>query len=174
MAQDTFRFFSSSLLIVYDGKLEENFTTQSSGSGELLKERAQVLEGVENFSELAGENKVGECVRGGGRESCEGGEGREGSEGGEGREGGEVANKPSFREEYEVKDHLSEGESGTSQNHRGTTTKRTLVDIRMIDFAHATHAKYKHDPVKYSGPDKGYVTGLNTLISAFQSMEKER
>ena len=43
--------------------------------------------------------------------------------------------------------------------------------VRMIDFAHTTCPLegYQADPVQYSGPDEGYVLGLNSIISVFQS-----
>ena len=43
--------------------------------------------------------------------------------------------------------------------------------VRMIDFAHTTCPLegYQTDPVQYSGPDEGYVLGLNSLITFFQS-----
>ena len=47
---------------------------------------------------------------------------------------------------------------------------RQKVDVRLIDFAHTTHAGFVHDPVRYEGPDEGYITGLTTLISAFENM----
>lgn len=48
---------------------------------------------------------------------------------------------------------------------------RGQVDLRMIDFAHSTHIGYTNDPVTYEGPDEGYITGLDTLISIFRNME---
>lgn len=39
------------------------------------------------------------------------------------------------------------------------------VDVRMIDFAHAT---YKDS--RYEGPDHGYIFGLENLIKIFQSI----
>ena len=47
---------------------------------------------------------------------------------------------------------------------------RKTVDVRMIDFAHVTHSGYSDDLVQYSGPDDGYIVGLNTVISAFEGM----
>ena len=47
---------------------------------------------------------------------------------------------------------------------------RKVVDVRMIDFAHTTHSKCVQDPIKYSGPDEGYILGLDTLISAFTAL----
>ena len=47
---------------------------------------------------------------------------------------------------------------------------RSTVDVRMIDFANLTHSGFANDPVVYSGPDEGYMLGLTTLISIFQSI----
>ena len=43
--------------------------------------------------------------------------------------------------------------------------------VRMIDFAHTTCPLegYQTDPIQYSGPDEGYVLGLTSIISVFQS-----
>lgn len=43
---------------------------------------------------------------------------------------------------------------------------RPPVDIRLIDFAHATH-KGMGDSKLYSGPDEGILLGLNSLIKIF-------
>ena len=37
------------------------------------------------------------------------------------------------------------------------------MEVRMIDFANATHSGYVDDPYKYSGPDEGFLLGLNTV-----------
>lgn len=37
------------------------------------------------------------------------------------------------------------------------------IEVRMIDFANATHSGYADDPHKYSGPDEGFLLGLGTL-----------
>jgi len=47
---------------------------------------------------------------------------------------------------------------------------RQSVDVRMIDFAHTTHEGYVNDRIQYTGPDEGYIVGLNTLIAAFEEM----
>ena len=48
---------------------------------------------------------------------------------------------------------------------------RTDVDLRMIDFAHSTHSGFSNDPVTYEGPDESYLTGLDSLILIFQEMQ---
>ena len=74
--------------------------------------------------------------------------------------------------------HLSPHSNGLKHHHHGNhptkysydlSMSRSLVDLRMIDFAHATHRGYQ-DPVEYSSVDDGYIMGLNTLIEIFQSM----
>lgn len=48
---------------------------------------------------------------------------------------------------------------------------RSKVDMRMIDFGHATHAGYK-DSILYEGPDDGYLVGLNSLVTIFKKMRR--
>lgn len=43
------------------------------------------------------------------------------------------------------------------------------VDMRMIDFAHATH-KDLGDPTLHFGPDVGYMFGLHNLIEALEAI----
>ena len=50
-----------------------------------------------------------------------------------------------------------------------TNSTNSVVDVRMIDFANCTYQGCISDPVTYHGPDDGYLLGLNTLISAFES-----
>ena len=47
------------------------------------------------------------------------------------------------------------------------------VDIRMIDFAHATYQGFRGDAKQHSGPDKGYLLGLKNLIQYFQQLERD-
>lgn len=46
------------------------------------------------------------------------------------------------------------------------------VDVKMIDFAHSTH-KALDDPVVYTGPDRGFLFGLEKLISMLKSIESD-
>ena len=47
---------------------------------------------------------------------------------------------------------------------------RKCVDVRMIDFARSTHHGMTTNQSNYLGPDEGYIHGLATLISAFESI----
>jgi len=42
----------------------------------------------------------------------------------------------------------------------------------MIDFAHSTHGDMD-DVVSYSGPDRGYLFGLDNLISILRAIQTD-
>lgn len=48
---------------------------------------------------------------------------------------------------------------------------RQVVDLRMIDFAHATHEGYK-DPISYDDFDESYLIGLDSLIELFTELKR--
>ena len=82
-------------------------------------------------------------------------------------------------EGVESKDEYANLQEKDSTNHRDiaslnllpidTNLRDSLVDVRMIDFANCTYRGCVNDPITYQGPDDGYLLGLNTLISAFES-----
>lgn len=49
---------------------------------------------------------------------------------------------------------------------------RADVDVRMIDFAHATHKDFD-DPVQHTGPDQGFIFGVESLISMLKTVLQE-
>jgi hypothetical protein len=51
-------------------------------------------------------------------------------------------------------------------------TPEPLVDVRIIDFAHSTH-KGLDDPVVYSGPDRGFLFGLENMIALLKGIERD-
>uniref|UniRef100_A0A096LWD6 Kinase n=1 Tax=Poecilia formosa TaxID=48698 RepID=A0A096LWD6_POEFO len=48
-----------------------------------------------------------------------------------------------------------------------------LVDVRMIDFAHSTFKGFRGDTAVHNGPDPGYVFGLESLIQILESLRDE-
>ncbi|KAM4740872.1 inositol hexakisphosphate kinase 1 isoform 1-T2 [Anableps anableps] len=48
-----------------------------------------------------------------------------------------------------------------------------LVDVRMIDFAHSTFKGFRGDTAVHDGPDQGYVFGLESLIQILESLREE-
>ena len=45
------------------------------------------------------------------------------------------------------------------------------VDVRMIDFAHATHQGFRGDRTVHTGPDEGYLFGLENIIRMLESLK---
>lgn len=67
---------------------------------------------------------------------------------------------------------IYEGDEETRLQQKVKTpdTKKFFADIRMIDFANLTHNGFVNDPVQYQGPDDGYIYGLTSLITLFESI----
>ena len=55
-----------------------------------------------------------------------------------------------------------------------TMSKDCDVDVKMIDFGNTTHRYCVKDPVKYDGPDEGYILGLTTVINTFETFYKDK
>ncbi|XP_049779049.1 inositol hexakisphosphate kinase 3-like [Schistocerca cancellata] len=53
-----------------------------------------------------------------------------------------------------------------------TTVAEPSIDVRIIDFAHSTH-KGMDNPVIYSGPDRGFLFGLENMISILKGIERD-
>lgn len=62
-----------------------------------------------------------------------------------------------------------EARRGSGGGGGGSHKAMTFVDIRMIDFANLTHSGFVSDPVQYDGPDDGYIYGLTSLVTMFES-----
>jgi hypothetical protein len=180
--QDSFRFFSSSLLIMYDGRVARPAANLVPEQERLDRNWAGDLENSLKTTLPSSPGLGGDWtttgLRGDQETRCDEGE----------RTLDRKSQEMNLPHEFQShKDHHStHGESehhsthGESDHHRCSHSDnppslnleeaRRLVDVRMIDFAHTTHARCRQDPVKYTGPDDGYILGLTTLISAFQSM----
>ncbi|XP_029358085.1 inositol hexakisphosphate kinase 1 [Echeneis naucrates] len=48
-----------------------------------------------------------------------------------------------------------------------------LVDVRMIDFAHSTFKGFRGDTAVHDGPDRGYVFGLESLVKILESLRDD-
>lgn len=54
----------------------------------------------------------------------------------------------------------------------GLDDQPSEIDVRVIDFAHATHRDMTESPA-YTGPDDGFVFGLKSLIELIEELSKE-
>ncbi|KAJ8315897.1 hypothetical protein KUTeg_006555 [Tegillarca granosa] len=118
--QDTFRFYSSSLLIMYDGGSKSGLST--------------VLPKSEHHSVLHSD------------ESNE-------------------SNASTTSSDNDSK-NINSASAPRNRHWKGSN----IVDVRMIDFAHSTHDGFEGDLTTHSGPDHGYIFGLENLIKLFQGI----
>ncbi|KAK3852225.1 hypothetical protein Pcinc_004151 [Petrolisthes cinctipes] len=68
-----------------------------------------------------------------------------------------------------LREQVSRGETDATHRGKGRYRNRcskSPIDIRLIDFAHATH-KGMGDSKIYSGPDEGIMLGLESLTKIF-------
>lgn len=67
---------------------------------------------------------------------------------------------------------LRSGGSGTSSTSAASLNSEA-VDVRMIDFAHSCHAGMGLYSKEHSGPDTGYIFGLQNMIKVLQEIYDE-
>ncbi|XP_053884564.1 inositol hexakisphosphate kinase 3 isoform X1 [Malaclemys terrapin pileata] len=76
------------------------------------------------------------------------------------------------QEPKENKETLDNHPQGCFQNINCTMphgTGHPKVDVRMIDFAHATYKGSKYNHTIYDGPDHGYIFGLENLVNILEN-----
>ena len=72
---------------------------------------------------------------------------------------------------YESKDDphgLSSSEDSRDSYDSSHSDVGILVDVRMIDFAHATYEGFQDDSSLHIGPDSGFIFGLENLIDVLK------
>ena len=138
--QNTFRFYSSSLLIMYEGadwnRLPPPSSAQPTSSG-----ASDVLEHLPDLNETEKEDDEEDLVD---EEAC----------------------ACACRDVITTSspDPHCDGPSGACRQKEGSAK----IDVRMIDFAHATHQGFLQDETSHVGPDHGYLFGLQNLIHLFE------
>ncbi len=152
---ESYRFYSSSLLIIYDAASHRKHTRQHTEDG--LSEEDEEDEDEDEDEEVEAEPE---------KEEEEEEEGEE--------EVGEVAGGLGFPHSPSTSSDGSSsgGSSGVSQARLSRSDPRSpKVDVRMIDFAHTTCRHYQEDRVAYEGLDSGYIFGLQNLITIISELE---
>lgn len=140
-ACESYRFYSSSLLIIYDGHPPRTPSRPRHQGGEDGDEDEPSDDDDEDDEE---------------EEEEEGAFGfpRSSSAGGSASVAGGSSNSGSGRSSH------SAGEASSP-----------AVDVRMIDFAHTTCRHYGEDSVVHEGQDSGFIFGLQNLITIISQLE---
>lgn len=155
-ACESYRFYSSSLLIIYDGAPHRKHTRRRTEDG--LSEEEEDED--DEDEEVEAEPEMDEDEE-------------------EEEEVGEVAGALGFPHSPSTSSDSSSsssssGSSGISQAHLSRSeTHSSVVDVRMIDFAHTTCRYYREDSVVHEGQDSGYIFGLQNLITIISELENQ-
>ncbi|KAM9859184.1 inositol hexakisphosphate kinase 2-like [Aulostomus maculatus] len=148
---ESYRFYSSSLLIIYDGAPHRKHTRRRTEDGLSEEEEEDEDEEVEVEPEMEDE-EVGEVA---------------------GTLGFPHSPSPSCDSSSSCSSSSSGGGgSGLSQGCLSRSDPCSpVVDVRMIDFAHTTCRHYREDSVVHEGQDSGYIFGLQNLITIISELE---
>lgn len=138
---ESYRFYSSSLLIIYDGAAhhehtEDGLSEEEEDEDEEVEAEPEMEEEEEEEGEVAGALGFPRRPSTSSNGSISGG-----SSG-------------------VSQDRLSRSEP-----------RSPAVDVRMIDFAHTTCRHYQGDSVVYEGLDSGYIFGLQNMITIISELE---
>ena len=171
---NSFRFYASSLLIMYDGhcpdskqRSDREFSakgTATSDSGMMSHVGENYpKQGVHNSSNPVAETSMARSLvrsNQNSQEDCVA----------ETSSSSDEASLESVTKQTtcEVSESSVEGDNGNS-----VPPLLDLVDVRMIDFAHTTHSGFRDDVVVHEGPDTDYMWGLQNLINMFLQMQRE-
>ncbi|KAF7647297.1 hypothetical protein LDENG_00174640, partial [Lucifuga dentata] len=172
--QASYRFYSSSLLIIYEGKEPDSPTVLSTGPHEAWQKTpvapAEPQSGPGPNAPAASEEQQppapfetdrtqnpeldANLESGPGALSCQ--------------EPGLMAPASSFPHPPIQAPPLK-----NSQPSAPPPKQPPLVDVRMIDFAHSTFKGFRGDVAVHDGPDRGYVFGLESLVKILESLRDD-
>uniref|UniRef100_A0A3Q2YZJ6 Kinase n=2 Tax=Hippocampus comes TaxID=109280 RepID=A0A3Q2YZJ6_HIPCM len=146
--QASYRFYSSSLLIIYEGKKSEAPASVNSGQLVARQKTAEELHGGNPGPVAPPPPAAGDTPR--------------------------AADPPSHPDSSSCPalplTPLPPSPSAPSPQQQ---QQPPLVDVRMIDFAHSTFKGFRGDTAVHDGPDRGYVLGLESLIQILEGLQAE-
>ncbi|XP_043978721.1 inositol hexakisphosphate kinase 2-like [Gambusia affinis] len=138
---ESYRFYSSSLLIIYDGaQRRRHFSSTEDGLSDGKEEDNDDEEEVEAEPKMDEDEEESET---------------EGASG--------------FPHTPASSGDSSSSRSSISQSRSDLLSP--VVDVRMIDFAHTTCRHYREDSVVHEGKDSGYIFGIQNLITIISELE---
>ncbi|KAJ3602588.1 hypothetical protein NHX12_030340 [Muraenolepis orangiensis] len=157
-ACESYRFYSSSLLIIYDGEPgPAHRHCRCSEHGLSEEEEEEEEEDDKEDDEGVVEEEEGE-------------DDEEGNADPEGEDvGTSAAGALGFPS---VSGGASAPVVGGQQRAGPSDPRCPAVDVRMIDFAHTTCRDYREDSVVHEGQDSGYIFGLQNLITIISELEE--
>lgn len=147
-ACESYRFYSSSLLIIYDGAPLRKRTRRCTEDG-LSEEEEDEDEDKEVETEPEMEEKEEEEEE----EMCE------------------VAGALGLPLSPSMSSDISSSSGSSNSSGVSSGVHSPLVDVRMIDFAHTTCRDYREDSVIHEGKDSDYIFGLQNLITIISELE---
>ena len=86
----------------------------------------------------------------------------------------EASNSPSTSSSMQKQGSISSDSSDEDEfdeelEQKSDRKSPPSVVVKMIDFAHSTFEGFMGDPISHSGPDHGYIKGLDSLIELLES-----
>jgi len=157
---DSYRFYTSSLLVIYDGNI--NQSGFSNGNHDDLYQLRNSLS-TTSLLQLSGKHLIG-------------------AHDNDDAESSRSLENLSFKSGYSYHSFTSwswrKSASFTSLSSLEdipssswlSTPSNQLVSVKIIDFAHSTHSGLK-DPTLHEGPDHGFLLGIDSLISTLQELQ---
>ncbi len=174
---DSFRFYSSSLLIVYEGLTPrqskfhpgrkrkkhhhhvkspgEKGKAGGGGGGGQVGGGADVIFSMNYVLSLSLQTSSSTSTSS--RPSSPGGRGK--------RMVSECSDEEAVSDDDDDEEEQEEEVEGVEEKVDESVEAR----VTMIDFAHSTFEGFMSDPVPHSGPDSGYLKGLDTLVDIFET-----
>uniref|UniRef100_A0A1A8SLP9 Kinase n=1 Tax=Nothobranchius rachovii TaxID=451742 RepID=A0A1A8SLP9_9TELE len=145
-ACESYRFYSSSLLIIYDGASHRKHTRRRTQDGlSEDEEEEDDEEEVETEPNMDDEEDEEE----------------------------EVAGALGFPHSPSTSSDSSNSSGSSGMGQSRSDPCSSAVDVRMIDFAHTTCRHYREDSVVHEGQDSGYIFGLQNLITIISELENQ-
>ncbi|CAG7837856.1 unnamed protein product [Allacma fusca] len=168
---DTFRFYTSSLLLIYEG-LDPEYHAEDE-SFIRAEPYANDLEKMEGDSE----NKFGPPTSSRSADNIFSGQSQDANVEQNLRKSMSNSSEALNSTCRTVQSSIPNSSSRSKLGSRGSipscvSLSSESVDVRMIDFAHATHngLGLGHCAKEHAGPDTGYIFGLSNLITTLEEI----